>query len=1513
MNIFTTQNRLRGQALAVFTAVSMMLSFLPFSAQVAEAATSVSFSLFVVPNPVGTDSDLEYVTISNTSGQDVDMAGWKLVEGGDEIALSGVMSGPSDSLACSNTSFAQNGGKNCDYGFPGGFALVNTGGSVSLVAPGGETVVTVSWGDVSGSESDAAVSDSGSLDGVLGTTGGDSIYICHATESESNPYNAISPNLNSFFNGHDTDTEDIIPPFYYDNGNGMQYFAGNNWDTEGQELWDNDCGEDQVVLGCTDIEATNYDPEATEDDGSCEFPQEETAKIIAHKLVCTDEADIPNESDWASLEPIDADTAEDWLLTHDSCSLVPDWSFEWIKNSQKTDPGDTLVGPAGGAWSIFGVTDANGMTMVELSSEDLGDDKRIWFREVLKEGYLAFTHGQNENQNVDDYSAAFFCNNDVVNYDNLEWINNVKVGNTYHCVAWNHQIRVDGCTDQEALNYNENATHDDDSCEYPEERECRIGENLLKNASFEEPAIRGDWALTSIVDWVVTKVSDNSAIDGELWRGLFGGPSHGEQNVELDSTAPTQLTQNVTTIPGATYELRFDFSPRKATGLADNNVDALVDGGVLMNAQGDGSNLTENTWTTHSDTFVAAGASTEVMFRDNGTANGKGSLIDNAALCLIKEPQQCEDENPGWADAVEDFDQGNKKGGAAVNANRSDATAALGESDWSDGDSDGFVSLGFGGTITVEFDKFVPDTDGGDISIHEATNGANYPEESALIEVSQNGSDWKTVGTASNMDDVSTRVSYFDISSTGWSWIKFVRVTDTTDSTPHNNDADGFDLDAVDATKELCDEPKEPKFGKIKVFKWVKNQHPENVPFEDFSFQIDSDDPIHFNKWGFAWDMKPLGNTYEVNETNIPTGYNHFMTVCKVFNHDDYKYEHDGDQLEQLPYEMEQYKAEHDFIFSPSNEVTLEDEGDFGVCLIINKKDGGGGEPLECKPGVELIANGGFEEPVVDNDAGWNIFDNGISWLVEWLSPNGDATDPASLELHGGVNGWLPSEGNQYAELDGDYEGPGGDSGEPASTEISQTIDTIPGETYTLKWDFSPRPGTVESENDLLVKVDGLEVENNEGVGGNQTNWTSHSYSFVATDDETEIAFADDGPANSVGTFVDNVSLMCEPETPYGPYCGDGVKNQEWEQCDLGYVGDQTGDTDYGVCNSKCQYENQCSIEQLVRINLDDTDSPSIDGKLYLGNKSNPIPAGTWFKFDVAGDDSVYDIAEEVDGLAVERDQTNGLQLAFRGGNERQALDIVAGSIELKNLKNGVVTRYLIDSLGDYDLEDGSGNSFADIFDKVGMYDVNFDMRADTGNDGVTLGLNVDEEAIAQCNPDDNEYTLTVTITGDGSGIVESTDTNISCDSSGSSTQCVQVYNAGTVVDLTATADPGSNFDNSWTTGFDTCTGNTSPCQVTMNSNVDLVAHFDLDGITTNGGGGGGGGGRKIELGGGGSGTTGDPDPGPTPQVAGEQVSVVPFGAPNAGAGGAAPVSPWSIPTAWLGLVVIAQRKHYVR
>jgi hypothetical protein len=67
----------------------------------------------------------------------------------------------------------------------------------------------------------------------------DKVAICHFTGSDK-PYELIEPSASGVFNGHLGDSHqggnDIIPPFEY---NGNTY--SQNWDAEGQGIFQNDC------------------------------------------------------------------------------------------------------------------------------------------------------------------------------------------------------------------------------------------------------------------------------------------------------------------------------------------------------------------------------------------------------------------------------------------------------------------------------------------------------------------------------------------------------------------------------------------------------------------------------------------------------------------------------------------------------------------------------------------------------------------------------------------------------------------------------------------------------------------------------------------------------------------------------------------------------------------------------------------------------------------------------------------------------------------------------------------------------------------------------------------------------------------------------------------------------------------------------------------------------------------------------------------------------------------------
>lgn len=196
-----------------------------------------------------------------------------------------------------------------------------------------------------------------------------------------------------------------------------------------------------------------------------------------------------------------------------------------------------------------------------------------------------------------------------------------------------------------------------------------------------------------------------------------------------------------------------------------------------------------------------------------------------------------------------------------------------------------------------------------------------------------------------------------------------------------------------------------------------------------------------------------------------------------------------------------------------------------------------------------IVVNGSFEEPVVNTPQQWDIFLAAAvpGWSVSWMPGSGNA-QPAEMELHRGVNNWAPQEGEQYTELDSDWDGPGGNiNNEAASVRISQDLDTEARCTYELSFWFSPRPGTPEADNKLGVTWNGTDVAevSTDGSNNNNTVWTEYTYNVVGTGNDT-LAFEDRGTANSQGTFLDNVSVekvSCPEPEPEPCDCGDVTVN----------------------------------------------------------------------------------------------------------------------------------------------------------------------------------------------------------------------------------------------------------------------------------------------------------------------------------------------------------------------------------
>ncbi len=552
-------------------------------------------------------------------------------------------------------------------------------------------------------------------------------------------------------------------------GSTLNFFAINVGDTSGNDT-DVSGYLDNVVTVVKDdgdTHTTTYDFE----------PATEEVTVVATKVICEDEADLPNWQDGGGAN-ITADTAADWVAQHDGCYIDPTWHFQWYPDNILHDGvgDDTFTGPKGNGWSE---------TFTGTTTINIEEIEGLSFREVLEPGYIPFTYLTEGKKNTDNVTAEFNCSTGGKNYDNLEWAQNVEDGDTIYCVAFN--------TPKEN--------------EVPQECTSTATADLNETPSQNNVV---DTITEFIIDGDTYESGDSFDLfvlgDAEASNGV-----NGDDNVRIKRTADG-------------FELYF-------YGNGSQDVREFSGSFMLDNVDASGATITAG-----NDPLEFGGTWPDQIAIDTNTGEVTFTLYTNTANDSFivrglrqdcdEVPEPCVDQLDGdWADNVEEFDQGKTKNGGDVAVNRSNPEDATGEADWSNGLSDGFVSLGFGGSIVVSFDSYVPNVDGDDISIHEATNGT-YPLETALIEVSQNGSDWYEVGTAGN-----TGVSYFDFDSTGLAWIKYVRITDTTNPALHGGSADAFDLDAIDATQTVCEEPEEPEMCSVTVVSDDTNEVDETNDF----------------------------------------------------------------------------------------------------------------------------------------------------------------------------------------------------------------------------------------------------------------------------------------------------------------------------------------------------------------------------------------------------------------------------------------------------------------------------------------------------------------------------------------------------------------------------------------------------------------------------------------------------------------------------------------------------------
>ncbi len=197
-----------------------------------------------------------------------------------------------------------------------------------------------------------------------------------------------------------------------------------------------------------------------------------------------------------------------------------------------------------------------------------------------------------------------------------------------------------------------------------------------------------------------------------------------------------------------------------------------------------GSGLAAANGDTYFETVALAGPNTTKIFWTVGSATFNKVKASGGATC---EQTSC------YASEVVSFNQKKRNDGTTVLTSRSDATKALGAPQ--NNDTENFVSLGFGGDITLKFANPIKNGAGNDVRVTESTFGgtscARYPEIVKAF-ASQDGCHYIYLGEG-------CQDAEFDLGSLAWAqYIKLVDVSPIDATYQGTPVADAYDVDAVE-------------------------------------------------------------------------------------------------------------------------------------------------------------------------------------------------------------------------------------------------------------------------------------------------------------------------------------------------------------------------------------------------------------------------------------------------------------------------------------------------------------------------------------------------------------------------------------------------------------------------------------------------------------------------------------------------------------------------------------------
>jgi hypothetical protein len=170
---------------------------------------------------------------------------------------------------------------------------------------------------------------------------------------------------------------------------------------------------------------------------------------------------------------------------------------------------------------------------------------------------------------------------------------------------------------------------------------------------------------------------------------------------------------------------------------------------------------------------------------------------------------------------------------------------------------------------------------------------------------------------------------------------------------------------------------------------------------------------------------------------------------------------------------------------------------------------------------TNFVINGSFEQNPLSPGQNWDVFQD--------VNPGWYTINGAGIEIQRSGTVVDAHDGTYYVELDShNFQGPANDG---SNTLMGQTLTGLGAGSYQLSFYYHARTNNF-NDNGILASIGGEQLivdSRRNQPGGNA--WQRHTLDFVLqTAGDVELTFGAIGTQNTLGGFIDSVSVNAVPE-----------------------------------------------------------------------------------------------------------------------------------------------------------------------------------------------------------------------------------------------------------------------------------------------------------------------------------------------------------------------------------------------